>query len=242
MPVTNSVANSAHLQISQRRIESAWEKENFNPKETVDATKRIMEINNDDIASLRGWFLKVSENCRAPCERLVFTQQCPMKLPPSSSVLSMQEKRDTFKKGQTLLPVASSNRRWFTIERGEGGQAKDLLICYYKKSSAETEDRCGWLFLNDIVALSQDIPDRWITIEHPTRIMRIQSPTPAQVGHHGSKCCLLAARTRTSTPPSYIGQCEAPTLVSYLVEVLQKCAEGCKISIAFSGKLMKQLV
>ena len=78
------------------------------------------------------------------------------------------------------MPVSSSNRRWFTIERGEGGQAKDLLICYYKKSSAEKEDRCGWLFLNDIVALSQDIPDRWITIEHPTRIMRIQSPTPAQ--------------------------------------------------------------
>ncbi len=118
------------------------------------------------------------------------------KLRPSSSILSLQEKRDTFKKGQTLLPVASSNRRWFTIERGEGGQAKDLLICYYKKSSAEKEDRCGWLFLNDIVALSQDIPDRWITIEHPTRIMRIQSPTPAQVGHRGSKCCLLAARTR----------------------------------------------
>jgi hypothetical protein len=99
-----------------------------------------------------------------------------------SSILSLQEKHDKFKKSQALLPVASSNRRWFTIERGDGDQAKDLLICYYKQSSAEKEDRCGWLFLNDIVALSQDIPDQWITIEHPTRIMRIQSPTPAQVG------------------------------------------------------------
>jgi hypothetical protein len=28
----------------QRRIETAWEKENFNPKEPMDATKRVMEI------------------------------------------------------------------------------------------------------------------------------------------------------------------------------------------------------
>jgi hypothetical protein len=166
-----------------------------------------------------------------------------MKLPPSSSILSLQEKRDTFKKGQTLLPVASSNRRWFTIERGKDGQAKDLLICYYKKLSAEKEDRCGWLFLNDIVALSQDIPDRWITIEHPTRIMRIQSPTPAQVGHRGSKCCLLAARTSKNQRRLHtLVEPAAPTLVSHLIEVLQKCAEGCKISFVYSGKLMKQLV
>jgi hypothetical protein len=64
---------AAQPRISQRRIESAWEMENFNPKEPVDATKRIMEINNDDIASLQGWFLKVSESCRAPCECLVIT-------------------------------------------------------------------------------------------------------------------------------------------------------------------------
>ena len=93
---------------------------------------------------------------------------------------STQEKRDGFKKGQALLPIASSNRRWFTIEHGDGKQSKDLLICYYKTSSAEKESRCGWLFLNDIIALSQDIPGSWITIEHPTRIMRIQSMNPAQ--------------------------------------------------------------
>jgi hypothetical protein len=46
--------------VSLRPPRSAWEKENFNPKVPVDATERIMEINNDDIASFRGWFLKVS--------------------------------------------------------------------------------------------------------------------------------------------------------------------------------------
>lgn len=101
-------------------------------------------------------------------------------VPLIHAFISTQEKCDGFKKGQAFLPIATSNRRWFTIEHGDGKQSKALLICYYKTSLAEKETRCGWLFLNDIIALSQDIPGSWITIEHPTRIMRIQSPNPAQ--------------------------------------------------------------
>ncbi len=65
MPGRNNIPNIAHLWISLRRIEIVWEEENFNPKELADATKRIMEINNNDIASVWGWFHKVSEICRA---------------------------------------------------------------------------------------------------------------------------------------------------------------------------------
>jgi len=67
-----------------------------------------------------------------------------------------------------------------------------LALCYYKRSSSDKQGRCGWFFLSDVLSLSQDVPNRWITIEHPTRIMRLQSPTPAQ--HRIwfstlSKCC-----------------------------------------------------
>ena len=116
--------------------------------------KNKMTDNDNDIPALKGWFLK--------------------------------EKRDTFKKRQSVLPSAgtNTNRRFFTIERipnSSGTDASLLALCYYKRSS-ENEERCGWLFLNDVTSLSQDVPNRWITIEHPTRIMRLQSPTPAQVG------------------------------------------------------------
>lgn len=157
------------MTIAQRRITGAWEKENLSPETFVDTTG--MEMSNDELASLRGWFNKVS---RALLQVANIQSNAPCHTPSS------QEKRDGFKKGQALLPIASSNRRWFTIELGDGKQSKDLLICYYKTSLAEKESRCGWLFLNDIIALSQDIPCSWITIEHPTRIMRIQSPNPAQ--------------------------------------------------------------
>jgi hypothetical protein len=68
-----------------------------------------------------------------------FLQQFSIKIPHSFSILSQQEKQDTLKKGGTLLPVATSNWRWFTIEHGEGGQTKDLLIFYHQKSTAEKE-------------------------------------------------------------------------------------------------------
>jgi hypothetical protein len=127
------------------------------------------------------------------------------------------KKQDTFKKDQTLLPVASSNWRWFTIEQGEGGQAKDLLIFYYKKSSAEKEDCCGWLFLNNIVALSQDIPDCWITIEHPTR-----APLWYRwiIVDRNVVCLLLvlANQRRLLTLVNRV----APTLVSHLIKVTAK--------------------
>ncbi|KAL7553544.1 hypothetical protein ACHAWF_016874 [Thalassiosira exigua] len=106
----------------------------------------------DDPPSLRGWFLKEKSKKKAV-------------LPGSRT---------------------SSNRRWFTIERIPNGAksasdpSEEWALCYYKRSSSEKEQRCGWLFLNDVLSLSQDLPNRWITIEHPTRILRMQSPTPAQ--------------------------------------------------------------
>jgi len=76
--------------------------------------------------------------------------------------------------------MPSSNRRWFTIESiTNNNSAKEVALCYYKKSG-ENEERCGWLFLDDVLSLTQDVSTRYITIEHPTRILRIQSPTPAQ--------------------------------------------------------------
>ena len=100
-----------------------------------------------------------------------------------------KEKRDKFKR--SILPGTS--RRWFTIERipnsnnGSGEPSEELELCYYKRASSDKTQRCGWLFLNDVLSLSQDIPNRWITIEHPTRILRLQSPTPAQV--NPLDCC-----------------------------------------------------
>ena len=46
------------MSIARRRITGAWEKENFSPETFVDATG--METSNDEVASLRGWFNKVS--------------------------------------------------------------------------------------------------------------------------------------------------------------------------------------
>ena len=103
----------------------------------------------EEVPSLRGWFLK--------------------------------EKRDIVKRRSSALNVMpSSNRRWFTIESiTNNNSAKEVALCYYKKSG-ENEERCGWLFLDDVLSLTQDVSTRYITIEHPTRILRIQSPTPAQ--------------------------------------------------------------
>jgi hypothetical protein len=101
------------------------------------------------------------------------------------SLFYPKEKHESFNKREGFLSGYSCNRRWFTIERapksGDDGSSDELLLCYYKLSSAELEQRCGWLFLNDITSLTQDLPNRWITIEHPARVIRIQSPTPAQV-------------------------------------------------------------
>jgi len=112
----------------------------------------------EDIPSLRGWFLK--------------------------------EKRDTFKQRQAVLPGKHrTNRRWFTIERipnSSSDSGTELALCYYKRSSSDKEQRCGWLFMNDVLSIAQDIPNRWVTIEHPTRIMRLQSPTPAQASFTSS--------------------------------------------------------
>eukprot|EP00804_Cyclotella_cryptica_P013894 CCRYP_002428-RD/>CCRYP_002428-RD protein AED:0.18 eAED:0.18 QI:3520/1/1/1/0.33/0.23/13/3923/429 len=101
----------------------------------------------------------------------------------------LKEKRDKFKRRG-----AGHNRRWFAIEdiaNPIDTEKSELALCYYKRSS-ENEDRCGWMFLNDVLSLSQDAASKWITIEHPSRVLRIQSPTPAQ--HRVwfstlSKCC-----------------------------------------------------
>jgi len=170
-------APSLAIQRSQRSdaiiAESWWEKQNFSvtsissgKASLVNATD-VMEISDDHIPSLRGWFLK--------------------------------EKRDKFKRHQSVFPGSTSSvRRWFTIERvsssndGNGDPLAELALCYYKRSSSDKQGRCGWLFLSDVLGLGQDVPNRWITIEHPTRVMRLQSPTPAQ--HRVwfstlSKCC-----------------------------------------------------
>jgi hypothetical protein len=115
----------------------------------------------------------------------------------------LKEKRD-FKRRGSL--AGGSNRRWFTIENITSPVDKDkseLALCYYKRSS-ENEERCGGMFLNDILSLTQDAATKWITIEHPSRVLRIQSPTPAQ--HRVwfstlSKCCKIA-RKAVSSPPS----------------------------------------
>ena len=97
------------------------------------------------------------------------------------SLYLLKEKRDVVKRRSSALNVMpSSNRRWFTIESiTNNNSAKEVALCYYKKSG-EKEERCGWLFLDDVLSLTQDVSTRYITIEHPTRILRIQSPTPAQ--------------------------------------------------------------
>lgn len=96
-------------------------------------------------------------------------------------LLLLKEKRDVVKRRSSALNVMpSSNRRWFTIESiTNNSSSKEVALCYYKKSG-ENEERCGWLFLDDVLSLTQDVSTRYITIEHPTRILRIQSPTPAQ--------------------------------------------------------------
>lgn len=104
----------------------------------------------------------------------------------------LKEKRDHFKRRGSILPGSGSNRRWFTIEHipsndgssasndNDDGEHKiELALCYYKRNNDDKE-RSGWLFLSDVLSLAQDLPGRWIILEHPTRILRIQSPTPAQ--------------------------------------------------------------
>lgn len=81
--------------------------------------------------------------------------------------------------------MGSSNRRWFTIDEENG----ELALSYCKRPNSE---RSGWLFLSDVLSIAQDQATNFITIEHPSRILRIQSPTPAQ--HRVwfstlSKCC-----------------------------------------------------
>lgn len=189
--IINAVSNPPNIVIQrsyQRRnaviAETWWEKENLivnNRPKTKKTLKNagMTDINNDDIPSLRGWFLK--------------------------------EKRDKFKRHQSLIPGASSNRRWFTIERiptgnkGGEGPSEEFALCYYKRSSSDKSQRCGWLFLNDVLSLSQDVPGRWITVEHPTRVLRMQSPTPAQ--HRVwfstlSKCCRHVRRDVASPSSS----------------------------------------
>mmetsp|Transcript_20975 Transcript_20975/g.43876 ORF Transcript_20975/g.43876 Transcript_20975/m.43876 type:complete len:559 (+) Transcript_20975:79-1755(+) len=147
----------------------------------------MMEISNDDIPALRGWFNK--------------------------------EKRDKYRRRNSIIPQAQSNRRWFAIERipinGVNAESKstgnatthELALCYYRKSSVPNNERSGWIFLSDVISISQDVADRWITIEHPTRTLRIQSPAAAQ--HRVwfstlSKCCRNAWKesTHSDTPPA----------------------------------------
>ena len=180
------VVNAPNIAIQrsfQRRgaivASTAFEKENIHSN--TNSMSTVTEGNANDIPSLRGWFLK--------------------------------EKRDSFRRRQNLIPGASSNtnRRWFAIERISSANSNNdnnggnLALSYFKKSNAnETEQRCGWIFLNDVLSLDQDKAECWIIIEHPTRILRIQSPTPAQ--HRVwfstlSKCC-KNVRKEVASPSS----------------------------------------
>jgi hypothetical protein len=87
----------------------------------------------------------------------------------------LKEKRDKFKRRQSL--VSSYNRRWFQIEKipSTGGEPNfELALCYYKRLPTKQDDQAaGFFFLNDVISLSQDIPKKLITLEHPSRILRL---------------------------------------------------------------------
>ena len=121
-----------------------------------------------EVPFLKGWFIKVR-----PSYTNEYTSSYNL------IRIALKEKRDKYKRRGSLL--GGNNRRWFTIESIANPLDKsssELALCYYKRST--DDERCGWLFLNDVVSVSQDVAARWITIEHPSRILRIQSPTPAQ--------------------------------------------------------------
>jgi len=93
----------------------------------------------------------------------------------------LKEKKETFKRRGSIISRSGTNRRWFTIENivsSSTNKNSELALCYYKRSS--DQESSGWMFLNDVLSITQDAGTRWITIEHPSRILRIQSPTPAQ--------------------------------------------------------------
>ena len=68
------------MTIALRRVTGAWEKENFSPETFVDTTG--METSNDELASLRGWFNKVS--ICALLQVTIISKQCPIVHTPSS--------------------------------------------------------------------------------------------------------------------------------------------------------------
>ncbi|KAL7439341.1 hypothetical protein ACHAXH_006689, partial [Discostella pseudostelligera] len=201
-PVINELIKFSIRQSPHRRIkfESAWEKQHLawvkkhlSKQLLMVEAERLIQLGESDIPTLRGWFLK--------------------------------EKHESFKKRQGFLSGYSCNRRWFTIERapksGDDGSSDELLLCYYKLSSAELGQCCGWLFLNDITSLTQDLPNRWITIEHPTRVIRIQSPTPAQHRvwfYTLSKCCKNAKKYAAS-PPSLSATGDRRPSLPYFSEI-----------------------
>ena len=109
----------------------------------------------------------------------------------------LKEKRDKFKRRQSIVPT--STRRWFQIEKLRNENA----LCYYKRFPKQNEQPTGFFFLNDIVSLSQDVPKKVITIEHPSRILRLESPSLAQHSHSYSalvRLCPNAQTTQTAIP------------------------------------------
>ena len=89
-----------------------------------------------------------------------------------------KEKQDKKFKKHKLSP--SSNRRWFQIQHVE----TKLALCYYKRMPKEEKDQPnGFFFLNEITSVTQDIPKRLIVLEHPTRELRMESPSLSQHKH-----------------------------------------------------------
>ena len=92
-------------------------------------------------------------------------------------------------------------KRWFVIEnvRTETSKIDSTSTCtlsYYKSPRAHSDDRCGWIFLSDVLALEQNVrkeeahthskrrksavgqweEEKWIiSIKHPTRVFRLRA-------------------------------------------------------------------
>jgi hypothetical protein len=118
----------------------------------------------------------------------------------------LKEKRDHFSRRNSL--VSSNNRRWFQIERVHS----ELALCYYRRQPKQDDQATGFFFLSDIISLSQDAEKKLITLEHPSRILRLQSPSLAQHTHSYSalvRSCPNASSlveiVRDSSSPSLLG-------------------------------------
>ena len=108
----------------------------------------------------------------------------------------LKEKQDKFKRRQSIVSGSTTTKRWFQIERlGSGENA----LCYYKRTPKQDEQPTGFFFLNDIISISQDKPKKMITLEHPSRILRLESPSLAQHTHSYSALVRSCPNAQTNS-------------------------------------------